>query len=141
MDFKKLAFTAIAASILMGCDSGPRVEVEAGSKITAKIYHLGDTVMGNIQVVQTGMKGIERFDIPVQNALKKLNCTLAAPTSWSAERKGFVITKAFVSCDNKDIVEFPAVLIGVDGRAGIEIDGAALGDNMVVQARDSFTVK
>jgi hypothetical protein len=141
MHFKKLAFTAIAASLLIGCDSGPRVEIEAGSKITAKIYHLGDTVMGSIQVVQTGMKGIERFDIPTQNALKKLNCTLAAPTTWDAERKGFVITKASVSCDDKDIVEFPAVLIGQDGKAGIELDGAAIGSNMVVMARDSFTVK
>lgn len=139
MHFKKLVFTAIAASLLIGCDSGPRVEIEAGSKITAKIYHLGDTIMGNIQVVQTGMKGIERFDIPTQNALKKLNCTLAAPTTWDAERKGFVITKASVSCDDKDIVEFPAVLIGEDGKTGIV--GAAIDGNMVVMARDSFTVK
>lgn len=139
MHFKKLALTAIAASLLIGCDSGPRVEIEAGSKITAKIYHLGDTVMGSIQVVQTGMKGIERFDIPAQNALKKLNCTLAA--SRDTEQKGFVITKASVSCDDKDIVEFPAVLIGGDGKSGIELDGAAIGGNMVVMARDSFTVK
>lgn len=139
MHFNKLAFTAIAASFLIGCDSGPRVEIEAGSKITAKIYHLGDTVMGSIQVVQTGMKGIERFDIPAQNALKKLNCTLAAPTTWDAERKGFVISKASLSCDDKDIVEFPADLIGFDRKPGI--DQVSLGDNMIVMARSSFTVK
>lgn len=46
-----------------------------------------------------------------------------------------------MSCDDKDIVEFPAVLIGGDGKSGIELDGAAIGGNMVVMARDSFTVK
>lgn len=138
MHFKKLALTAIAANLLIGCDTGPRVEIEAGSKITAKLYLVGDTAMGSIQVVQTGMEGIERFDIPTQNALKKLNCTLAA--SRDTKQKGFVITKASVSCDDKDIVEFPAILISGYGKSGVEPD-AAIGDNFVVMARDSFTVK
>jgi hypothetical protein len=139
MHFKKLALTAIAASLLIGCDSGPRVEIEAGSKITAEIYQPGDTIMGNIQLVQTGFKGIERFDIPAQNALKKQKCILSAPTTFDTELKRHVISKAFVSCDDKDTVEFPASLIGKDGNAGIT--GAAKGDSMVVMARDSFTVK
>jgi len=139
MQFKKSAFIAIAiaTSLILGCDSGKKVELEAGSKITATLWSVSDTLFGKDLAVQTGMRGIEQYDVPTQNALKKMNCNLAVEPKWDAPLSRFVAGTAKLACDN-DTVEIPAVLIDEEGKAGIPT--LALDQRITVRLTDSTKI-
>ncbi len=137
MQFKKSAFIAIVTSLIMGCDSGKKVELEAGSKITATLWSVSDTLFGKDLAVQTGMRGIEQYDVPTQNALKKMNCNLAVEPKWDVPLSRFVAGTAKLACDN-DTVEIPAVLIDEEGKAGVPT--LALDQRITVRLTDSTKI-
>lgn len=137
MQLKKFAFIAIVASLIMGCDSGKKIELEAGSKITATLYSVSGTLFGKVLTVQTGMRGIEKYDVPTQNALRKMNCNLAVESKWDAPLRRHVASTVKLACDN-ETVEIPAVLIDHEGNAGVA--KLVLGQRITVMLADTAKI-
>ena len=129
MHFKKTAVIAIMSCALFGC--GPKLKIESGTKVSATVWSISDTLMGKTVTLQN--------DRPGQDALQKINCELAVPTQWDSKLLRHVATKAILACNNQDPIEFPAELIDADGRSGLS--GVALGDTITVKLADSVAVK
>lgn len=140
MQFKKSAFVAIAivASLIMGCDSGQKIDLKRDMKISATLWNSQGTLIGKDLTVQTGTPGSEKDDISTENALKKYECNLAVEQTLDEKTHQYVTGPAKLACA-KDIVEIPAVLIDNDGKA--DVPALAVDQRISVKLTESTEVK
>lgn len=124
-----MTVVAIISCALYGC--GPKIKFDAGTEMSATLWWISHDLMAKEITLRNDKAG--------QDALQKNKCELIVPIDWESEHSPRTLNKAIMSCDDQDLVEFPAQLFDAQGRAGF--NPAAVGDKITIKLDAPITVK
>jgi hypothetical protein len=137
---QNIAVIGCIALSLTGCnDRTLNVTIPMGTVLYAKLYHIGDSVLGSVLPTEYRSEGFSKAEYAVSQVLVDSDCALGIPLEWSNRLKKHVASSATLSCEGVDQRELQGYVVDEDGEQGL--DGVTLGGVVSFVVTQTVSVK